>query len=415
MIVNINQKESFKISLKSLVLYITLLMPCFLPVDLFSVILVMLGIVVLFLSHLRVKISSLFFVLPLLTIFILGLAGTGGHEIRNILRDLIYALTPISIILIGYWLAESDKMWPGIIKTVVQLAIFLSIFHLMQFILKPGLMHENIDDIRKEVINPGTGLIILSLVLGTFQNRLKSADFFPRFFPRYIALPLLMLSFVMSFSRTGSTMAILISISILGFLDRLNWRAITGITVLVLTFVLIAISTPPDESGTFRSKLAHSISEVAMSDYSDMDKITNSWRGFETYKALSTFKSGQMHQQIIGQGFGTLVDLGFTMNLAGIDFNKIPVLHNGYAYILVKTGIIGILCYLFFYFTILRNAKNSINSINPDQIILPRILLGCTLSLMFSMLVVGGMAEIHDSEFVLFVGFLLRKIELVPQ
>ena len=51
---------------------------------------------------------------------------------------------------------------------------------------------------------------------------------------------------------------------------------------------------------------------------------------------------------IIGKGFGALVDLKFKAPLSSENIRFIPILHNGYSYILFKTGIIGLFLYLIF-------------------------------------------------------------------
>ena len=139
--------------------------------------------------------------------------------------------------------------------------------------------------------------------------------------------------------------------------------------------------------------------------------LNSNWRGIETYRALVTFSTGNLKQQILGQGFGSLIDLGFDIPINGVVYRKIPILHNGYAYILVKTGLLGILFYLFFYYRLLNLAIRNNNSSNQEEVLLSRLLLGLTLSLIISMFVVGGMAEIHDSEYVLFLGYILRRVE----
>ncbi len=224
-------------------------------------------------------------------------------------------------------------------------------------------------------------------------------------------MPLLLLSFILSFSRTGLITTIILSFSILGFIDRFNWRLILSIGSLVFVFAILITTTHTSEVGTFRSKIARSVIELKISDYTDMVDINRNWRGFETYKALDKFIEGNTKQKLFGYGFGSLIDLGFTMTLNEVNFRKIPITHNGYAYILVKTGLLGILCYVFFYFRLIKHSLKSNSSITKDQILLPRLLLGFTLCLMFSMIVVGGIAEIHDSEYVLFLGFILRQIE----
>ncbi len=176
-------------------------------------------------------------------------------------------------------------------------------------------------------------------------------------------------------------------------------------------FSVIILTTPRDDVETFRGKIARSVREVVAKEYTNYKDITINWRGHETWKALETFRSGNVRQKILGHGFGALVKLDMTMILAGEEFTEIPILHNGYAYILVKTGILGIICYLLYYIILLYRSRPSANSNIPERIMMSRLLLGITIVLILTMFVIGGMAEIHDSEFVLLTGFLLRRME----
>ena len=68
---------------------------------------------------------------------------------------------------------------------------------------------------------------------------------------------------------------------------------------------------------------------------------------------------------MFGGGFGSLVDLGFAMQLGpGQEFQFIPVLHNGYMYLLVKTGFLGLTWFVLFIvqnlFTGLRVIRSKI-------------------------------------------------------
>ena len=103
-------------------------------------------------------------------------------------------------------------------------------------------------------------------------------------------------------------------------------------------------------------KFEHSVTEVAISDYEDMSDINLNWRGFESYRAYLTYLDGSLFEKAFGQGFGAMVDLGFDMPLGGdasISFRYIPVIHNGYMYLLVKYGLIGVLIYLYYIFKLI--------------------------------------------------------------
>lgn len=403
--------NTLKITLEPLVLIEILFVITFLPADLFSPILILTGVFLLILSLFKVKYGYLKTVMPLVVLFAVGILGFFNHESRHILRDISYALTPIMLIFIGFWLANKMKDLTNMFRIIVYAGIFISVIHLGRIIIQLQILSMEISLIKVFAPNPNTSLLGLALVLGLFHKKLRLENIFPKLFPNYIAIPIMLLSFLLSFSRTSLILAIVLSISILGWIGRINLKAILTTIILILSFIIILLTAPKDDVTTFHGKLARSLTEISISDYSDYSKINDNWRGYETYRAIKTFKSGSVVQKIFGQGFGSLVDLGMTMNLSGVNFKKIPILHNGYAYVLVKTGILGLLCYALFFIRILFISVKSRNNPDIEQVLILRLLLGCTICLMLSMYVVGGMAEIHDSEYVLLTGFLLLRVE----
>ncbi len=85
--------------------------------------------------------------------------------------------------------------------------------------------------------------------------------------------------------------------------------------------------------------------ELTFRDYSSTEDINANWRGYESYLALREFESFKVMQTILGGGFGRRVQLETPQFLAGEEFSAIPVLHNGYLYVLVKTGLIGLVVF----------------------------------------------------------------------
>jgi O-antigen ligase len=108
-------------------------------------------------------------------------------------------------------------------------------------------------------------------------------------------------------------------------------------------------------------KMARSFEEITISDYTSMRDINLNWRGFESYQGLQAYMSGRFLEYIFGHGFGTLIDLGFFMAAENINMQQIPILHNGYLYILVKTGLIGLTLYFYFLIKLFRMGKYHIN------------------------------------------------------
>ena len=275
---------------------------------------------------------------------------------RHILRDISFALTPISLIFIGFWLAGKRPMWPLILKVIVILGIITAIVHLSIFVQNPNLLSVESMVVRKETSGSGD-LVVLAFVLVLFQKHYKIDKLFPKILPRIIVIPVLLASIVLSYSRTELIIFVILSLSLMGWVSRLNSRMLLAIGVVMIGFITIAIVTPKDERGTYRSKIVRSVEEITISDYKSMLDKSRNWRGYETYKAVETYLAGDSIQLIVGQGFGALVDLGFYMPLGGdgdTSYREIPVTHNGYVYILVKTGLIGLICYCIFYITVMQ-------------------------------------------------------------
>lgn len=383
----------------------------YLPAELSSPFIVLLGL--LMMAFGKIQRSYLKLVWPLVGVLIIGLIGVFGHESNHILRDIAFALTPIALIFLGYWMAGNRGTWPLILKVMVIFGFVLAAIHLTTFVLNPALLSAESMEIRTKVGAGSGGLVVLSFILGLFQKHFGINGLFSRLLPRFIVMPVLLASFALSYSRTELIVAIILSLSLLGWVSRVNSRLVLAIAVIVGGFVALVVVTPANEEGTFRSKIVRSATEVKVSDYRDMSDINNNWRGFEAYKAVATFLSGDAQQQVLGQGFGAMVDLGFYMPLGGegdVEFRYIPLLHNGYVYILTKAGLLGLVCYAFFYISVIRYAVRYSHAINSEQKLLARLLLGCVLSLILVMYVVGGMAEMHSSELVLLLGYLVSRI-----
>ena len=402
-------------TLRVLVLSALIMGQNFLHYDLSSPFIVLLGL--LMMAFGKIQRSYLKLIWPLLAILAIGFMGVSEHELNHIFRDIAFSLTPISLIFIGYWMAGNKAMWPLILKVMVIFGFVFALIHLSAFILDPALLSADSMEIRKSA--GGTGdLVVLAFVFGLFQKHCGANDLFPRLLPRLIVMPVLLASFVLSYSRTELIVAIILILSLLGWLSRINRRLVLAIAVIMVGYISLAVVTPVNEDGTFRSKIVRSATEVAVSNYQDLSDIVSNWRGFEAYKAVETYLSGDVHQHVFGQGFGALVDLGFYMPLGGdgdVEFRYIPITHNGYVYILLKVGILGLVCYAFFYIRVLRFAVRHSYDTNREQRFLARILLGCVLSLILVMYVVGGMAEMHNSELVLLLGFLMRRIGQLQQ
>jgi hypothetical protein len=408
------RKEKFLLSysgvLRMFILIIILFSTSFLPAELFSPVIILCGAFALFISSARIKRSLFNIIIPLLIILITGLTGILHYAQRHIYRDIAYALTPIALLTTGYWISEKSSMWTTFFRVLLLGGFIIALIHLSKFLLNPELFTTDIKTIRLLASNPNLDLVTLALILGLFRKKLEFGKLLPELLPGSLVIAILALSFILSFSRTGIVIFIVLTTAIKGYIGKINIKAILIFLLFAAFFIVLILTTPHDDVETFRGKIARSFREIVVKEYTTYRDININWRGHETWRALETYKSGNLAQKIKGHGFGAVVKLNMTMILAGEEFTEIPILHNGYAYILVKTGIIGILCYLVFYLNLLWTSHQNGRQYGEKEM-LRRMLLGCTISLILTMFVIGGMAEIHNNEYVLLIGFLLRRME----
>jgi hypothetical protein len=143
------------------------------------------------------------------------------------------------------------------------------------------------------------------------------------------------------------------------------------------------------EGVTFISKVGNSLLELAFNDGSNHREMLTNWRGFEAYRAFVGFSESTLLQQLVGRGFGATVDLGLAIQMSeNMNFEFVPHIHNGYMYLLTKNGLIGLLLYLLF---LCRISGQSLSASNvPEQIAMRRILIGMSLVLVYTTLVITG-------------------------
>jgi hypothetical protein len=99
---------------------------------------------------------------------------------------------------------------------------------------------------------------------------------------------------------------------------------------------------------SFVQKTANTSSEVNVHSYETYQDINSNWRGFEASRAAKTYAEFGDTEKLFGGGFGTTVDLGFAMRLLVDYFQFVPILHNGYMELLVKTGFLGLTLFVVF-------------------------------------------------------------------
>lgn len=344
---------------------------------------------------------------PLVAVFVLGFSGALVNLPRDVMRDIFYAFNPLAIVFTGYFLSSRGVRDGALIRAIIYAGLIAALMHLFHFLIDPALLFASATEIRDQA-GPGNALCTLSLVMLWKGNKIRSFGLWPSNSPKYFAsIGVLTASLILSFSRTEFVTVIILALVMSGALTRISLRGVAKAVLLVTAVGVLVIvfggSSTADDS--FYAKILRSVAEVTLADYTNAADINTNWRGFEAFQALNGFLNASPVEQIFGRGFGALVDLGFYMTLGASELRYIPTLHNGYAYVLTKFGVVGILLYVYFYISVIAVGMRYSKHENFSVRFFARCMLGACISLVAIMLVVGGLPVATAPSLALLIGY----------
>jgi len=295
--------------------------------------------------------------------FLVGIYG--NNETYDILKDLYFFLKALIFFLFGYVCYKKFAI-NRIIATFVWVGILVSVSYL---VLLFGYSVTGLIDLssiylyRKSIPElPYDPLISIMLLL-----------FFPKSSNSY-SLSASMLVIVQTIAVASSLSRLSLLVLIVVFIMRLSFKLniskgvfLLGSMVITLTLAIGSMyafkgydnGNSDSVNSQFMGKVTNSFQEIGSSDFSDDSLIRTNWRAYETLQGVIKFFSGSNGQKIFGHGFGELTSVGIDIKLGGTIRNEIPIFHNGYIYILVKLGLVGMFLYIVFLYSIIKITLSS--------------------------------------------------------
>lgn len=304
-------------------------------------------------------------------ILIIGFVGgviqlaINSYDIRDIIRDISRFLTPVVFIAYGIYLRYKKNInIEKIYIAIISASIIIEIRHLLLILF-------NIKGILNGISIRGIGgngsyITSIAIIILLFNKNNTILEYINRRFNRFILIAFLLILFVCYLSRTH-LIVLLIGIIINIFAaKRIKFKQLKSFIVYFLIIISIAITiVPKDTLNQFINKSLNSIEEISSeSDHWNQIDINKNWRGYEVYRTKELFKEANVQEVLFGFGFGKRVNLNLEIYLGdgNTKYDSIPTLHNGYYYILLKTGIFGVAIYTIFFIKIaLRKYKKIYN------------------------------------------------------
>ncbi len=355
-------------------------------------------------NHVFISKNTFNCVLLLAIIVTIGLFSSFFYSITwyDWFKDLAYFSKPIIALISGFYLASKIKDTRFLSKVIVVVALFTAIAHLLKVIYAIDFGESSVSDIRR-VGGISNMFEVVAIILLLISYRFDSFQIFNSKSVRNVIFITLCLSFMLYFSRTMFVALIIFYLSISGYL-KLTSKGLKYLSVTLVLFslfyaYLFSIEIERDKPGiqSFLYKLKIAPAEIFIPskdiDIKSHESLWDHWRAYEAARAFEELNKTPL-TYINGKGFGGLVDLKFEAPLGDHDIRYIPILHNGYVYIVFKTGIIGLIIYLLFLLLLYLNAYKDKES--REMSLVANLIAGISIYYFFSTLIITGIYNMID-------------------
>jgi hypothetical protein len=296
-------------------------------------------------------------ILPVILLVFLGFLGiqTKNYLAIDIIKDIFHFVKPLLGIFIGYFFYKKINNFKQFTQTIVLIGFVSAIVHfsIILFFSRIG----TVSDLRE--FGKDNFLELFALFFLGYYKKFQNESLFSRKTNYNIILYSLVLSNILYFSRTMIVVAILLWLSIQGYtkITKTSIKILGMFMVLIVCFYayLFSVKIDRDKSGmsSFFYKIKIAPSEILRTkvDRENHEDLWDHWRGYEAKRAFALMQDNPS-SFIYGCGYGSLVNLKFWAPLSkdAKGMKYISELHNGYAFVLYKTGIIGICIYLTFLY-----------------------------------------------------------------
>lgn len=367
--VNISIKKT-KIS--ACVMFLLIVLNYIVISDEIGFIFVLLIDVVLFLRiHTKVFIPGyVFLVLYLLQGIIMGVVS--DYPLWNVLRDTFYVFNPLSKIFLGYYLGYIFGEKKSIYKTIVVYCAVVSIVDTCWRIFTGYDISNFYGGSVATTLRFILPILIMENTWGIVGIENKNVNLFLKF--------LFAFNIIVGLKRTAYLIVAVNFVLLILFLPKkkkLRYSTTLKIMGIIIVAVILAYSIigtlPENVVDQFIGKWENATEEIGtiQEGWSSSD-VAQNWRSYEVSLAIENFKSGTFIQQLIGYGFGKIIETPYAYMVGTASDGGITILHNGFYTILVKGGILGIICIILFY---LKGFLFCINNIRNNKNIQQNVIL----------------------------------------
>lgn len=349
------------------------------------------------------EVKNLKILMPLFFLLILGIRISTGYQLTHTVRDFAYFLCPISAFVVGHFAYKYIPFKNFLLITVLFGTIYSLIYFLQITLEFNTLFVADAEDTRYTI---GTGtpspvLAVVFVILG--KQYLKGFKISNLYWFLFIIINCATVYFFASRVYYFTLLLFLVPLLYYNFIHK--YRQIGNYFFIIILVILVGVITVLLNGNNFLAeKMRNSITEMFVQSFEDYESVVYNWRAYELFEAIRAFTNADMFHKIIGFGFGKTIYLEYGLIMPLLTINDIPIFHNGFAYLLIKTGLIGLILVLIFSGMLLyKGYIYSKGNVNLKFAFF--LLLSSLLSFNFSMLVVNGFFSGESCYLVLLAGY----------
>lgn len=395
-------------------------------VTIINSILIVLAVGVFLMTNQPLDRRLLYVLVPFALIIFLGLASGVGADRYEYFKDVWYVLNPCIVILVGYILFKGKPDLARGLRIFIIGGLIIGLWQVRPYFMEPDIIFLPAEQIRRLI---GTGfyapvlaLVVLIITMGKWREALRLPPWLG-----WLFFIVLLTSISLMFSRTALLVVVVGCAAALGVFAKREWLRL-GIPLLIFFYSAFTVQQFIDTDSawatrTFAGKLVRSFTEMTVGEYVGAREVGMNFRGHETAQALKQFADSSLPEMLFGRGFAATVDLGISLPLATnevgelINVRFIGVLHNGYMYILTKTGLMGLILYLVFLGALYKMARP--RAALPNDLVHARagkLMQFLSVGLLTTTYVVGGIFNKLDMfPLMLMIGYLLAYFQFIDK
>ena len=365
-------------------------------------IIIQFAVLLLFLFTNRIIVSRGFLriIIPILIVFFIGFIGMSVHDYNriNILKDIFHFSKPISGLAIGYFFFKKIGNFKIFVQAIVITALLCAVRHFAYLLITGYIFTGSVDAMR--IDNKDNFLELFALFFLFFYKKFQNEELFISRRKMQFIKYFILLSCLFYFSRTMLIGAIILLVSIKQYtiITTKSLKIIGGFVLGILLFYTVLFSVkiernkPGVEAFLYKMKIAPSEIFKSKINREDHTELWDHWRGYEAKRAFELMNGNPMNY-VVGCGHGSLVNLKFLAPLGdenGKGMKYISELHNGYMYILYKTGSVGMFFYLYLLYLLYKR-------IYKNQDMASIFISAIGLFYVFSTLIITGIYNANDT------------------